>query len=78
MLYELLTGKVPFDGESAVSIAIKHLQADIPSARAQNLEIPQSLENIIIKATAKIHFTLSKRGRNGKRLANLFKSRPFK
>ncbi|EIN1026761.1 Stk1 family PASTA domain-containing Ser/Thr kinase [Listeria monocytogenes] len=56
VLYELLTGKVPFDGESAVSIAIKHLQADIPSARAQNLEIPQSLENIIIKATAKDPF----------------------
>lgn len=56
VLYELLTGKVPFDGESAVSIAIKHLQADIPSARAQNPEIPQSLENIIIKATAKDPF----------------------
>ncbi|EGF3616435.1 Stk1 family PASTA domain-containing Ser/Thr kinase [Listeria monocytogenes] len=56
VLYELLTGKVPFDGESAVSIAIKHLQADIPSAREQNPEIPQSLENIIIKATAKDPF----------------------
>ncbi|EAH3954783.1 Stk1 family PASTA domain-containing Ser/Thr kinase [Listeria monocytogenes] len=56
VLYELLTGKVPFDGESAVSIAIKHLQADIPLARAQNPEIPQSLENIIIKATAKDPF----------------------
>ncbi|MBC1495117.1 Stk1 family PASTA domain-containing Ser/Thr kinase [Listeria welshimeri] len=56
VLYELLTGKVPFDGESAVSIAIKHLQAEIPSAREQNPEIPQSLENIIIKATAKDPF----------------------
>ncbi|WP_088838967.1 MULTISPECIES: Stk1 family PASTA domain-containing Ser/Thr kinase [unclassified Listeria] len=53
VLYELLSGQVPYDGESAVSIAIKHLQGSIPSVRETNPAIPQSLENIIIKATAK-------------------------
>lgn len=53
VLYEMLTGKLPFFGDTAVSIAIKHLQADIPSVREINPLIPQSLENIITKATAK-------------------------
>ena len=53
VLYELLKGKVPFDGESAVSIALKHFQEPIPSVREQNPSIPQSLENVILKATAK-------------------------
>ncbi|MEN2666380.1 Stk1 family PASTA domain-containing Ser/Thr kinase [Listeria aquatica] len=56
VMYELLSGEVPYDGESAVSIAIKHLQAQIPSVRKTNPDIPQSLENIIIKATAKDPF----------------------
>ncbi|QLQ62493.1 Stk1 family PASTA domain-containing Ser/Thr kinase [Limosilactobacillus reuteri] len=53
ILFELLTGKVPFEGETAVSIALKHFREEIPSVREQNKEIPQSLENVIIKATAK-------------------------
>lgn len=53
VLYELLTGQLPFKGESAVSIALKHLQAETPSVRAINPEIPQSLENVVFKATAK-------------------------
>ena len=53
VLYELVTGKVPFDGESAVSIALKHFQEPIPSVRAERPEIPQALENVILKATAK-------------------------
>ncbi|MHC5252982.1 Stk1 family PASTA domain-containing Ser/Thr kinase [Listeria kieliensis] len=56
VMYELLSGEVPYDGESAVSIAIKHLQAQIPSVRQTNPDIPQSLENIIIRATAKDPF----------------------
>lgn len=53
VLYELLSGKLPFSGESAVSIALKHLQEETPSIRSVRPEIPQSLENIILKATAK-------------------------
>jgi len=53
ILFELLTGKVPFEGETAVSIALKHFREEIPSVREQNKEIPQALENVIIKATAK-------------------------
>lgn len=53
ILFELLTGKVPFEGETAVSIALKHFREEIPSVRKQNKQIPQALENVIIKATAK-------------------------
>lgn len=53
VLYELLSGEVPFDGESAVSIALKHFQEPMPSIRKRNPAVPQSLENIILKATAK-------------------------
>lgn len=53
ILFELLTRKVPFEGETAVSIALKHFREEIPSVREQNKEIPQALENVIIKATAK-------------------------
>ncbi|MGG0657888.1 Stk1 family PASTA domain-containing Ser/Thr kinase [Rummeliibacillus pycnus] len=53
VLYELLTGKLPFSGESAVAIALKHLQSETPSVRAIVPTIPQSLENVVLKATAK-------------------------
>lgn len=53
MLYELLTGKLPFKGENAVEIALKHMKDDIPSVRKINSNIPQSLENIVLKSTAK-------------------------
>lgn len=53
VLYELLTGKLPFSGESAVSIALKHLQTETPSVREVQPTIPQSLENVVMKATAK-------------------------
>lgn len=53
VLYELLTGELPFSGESAVSIALKHLQTETPSVREFDASIPQSVENIVLKATAK-------------------------
>ncbi|WP_456275541.1 Stk1 family PASTA domain-containing Ser/Thr kinase [Bacillus sp. AK128] len=56
VMFELLTGRMPFFGESAVSIALKHLQNDTPSPKRWNPAIPQSIENIILKATAKDTF----------------------
>ena len=53
LMYELLTGKIPFKGENAVEIAIKQMKDPIPSVCEMNPEIPQSVENIILKATAK-------------------------
>lgn len=53
LFYELLTGKLPFKGENAVEIALKHLKEPLPSIREELPDIPQSVENIIIKATAK-------------------------
>lgn len=56
VMFELLTGRLPFSGESAVSIALKHLQSETPSLRRWNSSIPQSVENIVLKATAKDSF----------------------
>ncbi|MDY3934916.1 MAG: Stk1 family PASTA domain-containing Ser/Thr kinase [Bacilli bacterium] len=53
LMYELLTGTVPFKGDNAVEIALKHMKDKIPSIRKQNPAIPQSVENILLKATAK-------------------------
>ena len=53
MMYELLTGSLPFKGDNAVEIALKHLKDPFPSIREKVPDIPQALENIIIRATAK-------------------------
>ena len=53
IFYELLTGKLPFKGENAVEIALKQMRDPIPSLKEDNPNIPQSIENIILKATAK-------------------------
>ena len=53
VFYELLTGDVPFKADTPVQVALKHIKEEIPSVRAFDPEIPQSVENIIIKATAK-------------------------
>ena len=53
MMYELLTGNVPFKGDNAVEIALKHMKDKLPSVRKQDPSIPQSVENIILKAAAK-------------------------
>ena len=53
VLYELLCGDVPFHGDSPIQIAMKHMEEDVPSVRELNPNVPQSLENIITKATAK-------------------------
>ena len=53
MMYELITGKLPFRGENAVEIALKQMKEPIPSIREENNEIPQAVENIVLKACAK-------------------------
>ena len=53
IFYELLTGSLPFRGDNAVEIALKHMREPLPSLREENPAIPQSIENIIRKATAK-------------------------
>ncbi len=53
ILFELLTGKVPFEGQTAVSIAVKHYRDNLPSVRKINPKVPQALENVILHATAK-------------------------
>lgn len=52
-MYEMITGHVPFDGDSTVSVAIKHLQEEIPSPADEVPDIPYSLECIIMKCTQK-------------------------
>ncbi|MGN0973714.1 MAG: Stk1 family PASTA domain-containing Ser/Thr kinase [Bacilli bacterium] len=53
LFYELLTGTLPFKGDNAVEIALKHMRDPLPSVKTFNQSIPQSIENIIMKATAK-------------------------
>ncbi|MFE1244556.1 Stk1 family PASTA domain-containing Ser/Thr kinase [Fictibacillus sp. NPDC058756] len=53
VLYEMVTGRVPFVGDSPVSVALKHLQENVIEPRRLNPEIPQSVENIVLKALAK-------------------------
>ncbi|MEI5906127.1 Stk1 family PASTA domain-containing Ser/Thr kinase [Bacillus spongiae] len=56
VMFELITGRLPFSGESAVSIALKHLQSETPSLKRWTPNIPQSIENVVLKATAKDPF----------------------
>ncbi|MGT2930149.1 Stk1 family PASTA domain-containing Ser/Thr kinase [Streptococcus dentasini] len=53
MLFEMLTGHIPYDGDSAVTIALQHFQKPLPSILEINPDVPQALENVVIKATAK-------------------------
>lgn len=53
LMYELLCGELPFKGDNAVEIALKHLKEAVPSIKDKIPSLPQSIENIIIKATAK-------------------------
>lgn len=53
LMFEMLTGRVPFKGDSAVEIALKHMKEPLPSVREINPVVPQSVENIILKAAAK-------------------------
>ncbi len=52
-LFEMLTGEVPFDGESTVAIAIRHIQEPMPSPRAIDPDIPYSVDQIVLKCCEK-------------------------
>src|SRR5690606_11361267 len=54
VLYQMVTGNLPFFGESPISIALKHLQDHFEEPRVVNSHIPQSVENIILKSMRKI------------------------
>ncbi len=53
VLYEMLTGELPFSGDTPVTVALKHLQEPYPPAYEKNRFIPQSLENVLARALAK-------------------------
>lgn len=53
VMYEMVTGKVPFDGDTTVAIAIQHLQEEMVSPRSFVPDLPVSLEKIILKCTQK-------------------------
>lgn len=56
VLYELLTGKVPYDGDTAVAIALMHIEKPIPDILKDNPSLPEAFRNIINKAMAKEQF----------------------
>ncbi len=53
LMYELLTGVLPYRGDNAVEIALKHLKEPFPDIREEVDDLPQSVENVILKSTAK-------------------------
>ena len=53
VLYEMLTGRPPFNAESAITVALKHIHDEVPSPRKLNSNIPIALEGIILKAMQK-------------------------
>lgn len=53
VMYEMMTGIVPFEGDTAISIALKHVQDDIPLPTKYNRRIPRLVEQVILKAMSK-------------------------
>ncbi|MBM7692316.1 serine/threonine-protein kinase [Peribacillus deserti] len=53
VMFELLTGRLPYSGESAISIALKHLQSQMPSPKRWVPDLPQSVANVVLKASSK-------------------------
>ncbi|WP_288947365.1 Stk1 family PASTA domain-containing Ser/Thr kinase [uncultured Megasphaera sp.] len=53
VMYEMMTGVVPFEGETAISVALQHVQDDIPLPTKYNRRIPRLVEQCILKAMAK-------------------------
>ncbi len=68
VLYEMLTGKIPFDAESPITVALKHIHDEPQLPRELNSDIPVSLEKLILKAMAKVpshRFATAEQMRNG-------------
>ena len=53
LIFEMITGQIPFKGESAVAIALKHLQEELPEIDKYRENVPQSVKNIVLQATMK-------------------------
>jgi serine/threonine protein kinase len=53
MLYEMLTGQVPYEAETPMAVAIKHITAPLPNPREMNPSIPETVEQVVLKALAK-------------------------
>ncbi len=53
ILYEMVTGQVPFSAETPVAVVLKHIQAELPPARSLNPELPEAVEAVLAKALAK-------------------------
>ncbi len=53
VFFELLSGQVPFSADQPVQVALKHIREEMPSIKSMIVDVPQSVENIILKATAK-------------------------
>jgi serine/threonine protein kinase/formylglycine-generating enzyme required for sulfatase activity len=54
MLFEMLTGQVPYDAETPMAIVIKHITAPLPNPREMNPDIPEPVERVVLKALAKV------------------------
>lgn len=54
VMYEMLVGKVPFDGESPVSVAVKHIQNEVVAPKEIDDKIPESLNSLVLKCLEKI------------------------
>ena len=53
LIFEMITGQIPFKGESAVAIVLKHLQEELPEIDKYRENVPQSVKNIVLQATMK-------------------------
>jgi serine/threonine protein kinase len=53
ILYELLTGKIPFQGDTPMALILKHMSEPLPSPRASRPDLPAAIEQVVIRATAK-------------------------
>jgi len=71
MLFEILTGAIPFDGDTPIAIALKHAREPVPSLRALNPGIPKNLEACVVKALQK---ATQDRHRSAKAMLNELKS----